>query len=152
MLQKVQVAIAAGPYAESVRGALSRGCAWHVEFVDRPDPSQPCVLVLDESALESLPLPVANPERVVLITRKDPQSLAEAWDAGIVSVVSESDPLNTVLLAVMAAGLRIAKTQPAGDPAAPQPSGRAISPKSEAASASIAPESRPPAAKRCKIQ
>ena len=145
MLQTVQVAIAAGPYAESVRGALSRDCAWHVEFVERPDPSRQCVLVLDESAFASLPLPLVNPERVVLITRKDPQLLAEAWEAGIVSVVSESDPLNTVLLAIMAAGLRIAKTHPASDPSG-------ISPKSRAAAASIPPEIRPPAAKRCKIQ
>ena len=152
MLQTVQVAIAVGPYKESVRGALARGCAWRVEFVDRPDQTRPCVLVLDESAFESLPLPLVNPERVVLITRKDPQLLAEAWEAGIVSVVSESDPLNTVLLAIMAAGLRIAKTHRAGDSSGPQASGRAISPRSGAAAAPIAPESRLPAGKRCKIQ
>ena len=74
-----------------------------------PDPSQHCVLVLDETAFARLPLPLSNPERVVLITRKDPQLLAQAWDAGIVSVVSEEDPLNTVLLAIMAAALRVAK-------------------------------------------
>jgi len=48
--------------------------------------------VLDEAAFARLPLPLSNPERVVLITRKDPQLLAEAWDAGIVSVVSGADP------------------------------------------------------------
>ena len=54
--------------------------------------SQECVLVLDEAAFARLPLPLSNPERVVLITRKDPQTLAEAWDAGIVSVVSDDRP------------------------------------------------------------
>jgi hypothetical protein len=39
-----------------------------------------------------------------------PQFLAQAWEAGIVSVVSEEDPLSTVLLAIMAAALRVEKS------------------------------------------
>ncbi len=35
--------------------------------------------------------------------------MAEAWEAGVVSVVSEQDPISTVLLAIMAAGLRVDK-------------------------------------------
>ena len=104
MMQTVQLAITDGAYAAAVREALCRSCAWHVESVDRPDPTQNCVLVLDEPAFERLPLPLANPERIVLIIHKDPQLLAQAWEAGIVSVVCEEDPINTVLLAIMAAG------------------------------------------------
>src|SRR3954469_7823958 len=110
MMQTVQLSIADGRFEASVREALLRTCAWHVESVNAQDLSQECVLVLDEAAFARLPLPLANPGRVVLITRKDPQRLAEAWDAGIVSVVSETDPLNTVLLAIMAAALRVAKS------------------------------------------
>jgi len=99
VMQAVQLSIANGVYAATVREALSRSCAWHVETVDHPDPSQKCVLVLDELAFARLPLPLSNPERVVLITRKEPQLLAQAWEAGIVSVVSEEDPISTVLLA-----------------------------------------------------
>ena len=110
MMQTVQLSIADGRYEASLREALARSCAWHIESAKAPDPSQKCVLVLDEAGFARLPLPIKNPERVVLITRKDPQALAEAWDAGIVSVVSESDPLNTVLLAIMAAALRVAKS------------------------------------------
>ena len=69
-------------------------------------------MVLDEEAFERLPLPLSNPERVVLITRReaqDPQLLAQAWEAGIVSVVSEEDPLSTVLLAIMAAACVLQK-------------------------------------------
>jgi hypothetical protein len=110
MMQTVQLSIFDSRYEASVREALARSCAWHVESVKAPDQSQECVLVLDEAAFARLPLPITNPERVVLITRKDPQTLAEAWDAGIVSVVSDSDPLNTILLAIMAAGLRVAKS------------------------------------------
>lgn len=109
MMQTVQLSIADGAYLAAVRDALCRNCAWHVESVERPDPAQQSVLVLDELAFARLPLPLSNPERVVLITRKDPPQLAQAWDAGVVSVVSEEDSINTVLLAIMAAALRVAK-------------------------------------------
>jgi hypothetical protein len=145
MMQTVQLSIADSVYAASVREALSRSCAWHVESVDRPDPSQHCAMVLDETAFERLPLPLSNPERVVLITRKNPQLLAQAWEAGIVSVVSEEDPINTVLLAIMAAALRVAKSH-----GTVPPSG--ISPNISSASASIPPLGRTPGSKRCKIQ
>ena len=146
MMRTVQVSIADAPYAAAVREALCRSCAWHVESVEKPDPSQPCVLVLDDIAFARLPLPLSNPERIVLITRRsEPQSLAHAWDAGIVSVVSPEDPINTVLLAIMAAALRVAKHH------ATAHSG-GISPNSELVPAPIAPQNRPPSPKRCKIQ
>jgi hypothetical protein len=143
MMQTVQLAIADGMYAAALREALCRSCAWHVESVGRPDPSQPCVMVLDQAALERLPLPLANPERIVLITHRDAQLMAEAWEAGIVSVVSEQEPISTVLLAIMAAGLRVDKTHGFS-----QPSG--ISPITGTAHAPIPPEHRIPASKRCK--
>ncbi len=145
MMQRVQLAIADCAYAAAIREALARSCAWHVESVDRPDPSQSCVLVLDEVAFARLPLPLSNPERVVLITRKDPESMAEAWDAGIVSVVSHEDPTNTVLLAIMAAALRVAKCHNAA-------AASGISPKSTSVSAQQAPQNRTSGSKRCKIQ
>jgi hypothetical protein len=143
MMQAVQLSIADGVYATAVREALSRSCAWHVESVDRPDPSRQCVLVLDEFAFARLPLPLSNPERVVLITRKDPQLLAQAWEAGIVSVVSEEDPINTVLLAIMAAALRVAKSHSAMVP-------DGISPSHGSDAAPITPHDRPSGSKRCK--
>jgi len=143
MMQTVQLAIANGAYAASVREALSRSCAWHVEAVERPDPSQHCVMVLDQSALERLPLPLSNPERIVLISRKQPELLAEAWEAGIVSVVSDEDSINTVLLAIMAAALRVEKPHDA-------PSG--ISPNTGTGPAQIPPQNRISGSKRCKIQ
>ncbi|HTS31742.1 MAG TPA: hypothetical protein VMH81_37995 [Bryobacteraceae bacterium] len=141
----MQLSIADSVYAASVREALSRTCAWHVESVDRPDPSQNCALVLDETAFVRLPLPLSNPERIVLITRKEPQLLAQAWEAGIVSVVSEDDPINTVLLAIMAAALRVAQSHETSVPGG-------ISPNKRPAPASIAPQNRSFGSKRCKIQ
>jgi hypothetical protein len=145
MMQTVQLSIADCAYAAALREALSRSCAWHVETVDRPDLSQQCVLVLDEAAFERLPLPLSNPQRVVLITRKEPQLLAQAWDAGIVSVVSQEDPTSTVLLAIMAAALRVAKSHNAAVSSA-------LSPNPGPVSASIPPQNRTSGSKRCKIQ
>ncbi len=146
MMQTVQLSIADGRYAVTVRDALTRSCAWHVQPVDRPDLSKHCVMVLDEQSFRQLPLPLSNPERVVLIIRRDlqdPQFLAQAWDAGIVSVVSEQDPLSTVLLAIMAAALRIAK------PHSSEATGE-ITHTISAEAASIAPINRPYGPKRCK--
>jgi len=147
MMQTVQVSMADSQYAASVREALSRSCAWHVESVDRPDLDQQVVLVLDEFAFARLPLPLSNPERVVLISHREPQApqLAQAWEAGILSVVSEEDSLSTVLLAIMAAGLRVEKPTTSTD------SGE-ITPTFGSESASIAPPKRPRREKRWKIQ
>jgi hypothetical protein len=145
MMQTVQLAITDGVYAAAVSDALSHSCAWHVEAVERPDPTRHCVLVLDQPSLERLPLPLANPERIVLIVHKDPQLLAQAWEAGIVSVVSEEDPINTVLLAIMAAGLRVDKPYD-------HYLASGISPNPGPASASEAPKNPQTGSKRCKIQ
>jgi hypothetical protein len=99
---------------------------------------------MDEDAFDRVPLPVPHPERVVLITRKDPQHLSRAWDAGIVSVVSVDDAPNTVLLAIMAAALRVPKAQAATTPSS------GISPTRQMTSAPIPPEIQPSGPKRCK--
>ena len=142
MMQTVQLSIADGAYAAAVREALSHTCAWHVKSVDHPDPSAREVMVLDQRALECLPLPLENPERIVLVSRKDPQLLAEAWDAGIVSVVSDQDPMPTVLLAIMAAGLRVEKAHSASE----------ISPTAASRHAQLSPENKTTRSKCCKIQ
>jgi hypothetical protein len=141
-MQTVQLSIADGRYAATVREALARSCAWHVESGPVPDLSHDCVVVLDEAAFARLPLPLTNPERVVLITRKDPQTMAEAWEAGIVSVVSEADPISTVLLAIMAAALRVAKSSNLSG----------ISPNVSIVSAPLAPQNRISPSKRSKFQ
>jgi hypothetical protein len=145
MMQTVQLAIADGAYAASVREALCHTCAWRVEAVDRPDPSCHGVMVLDQSAFERLPLPLSNPERIVLISHKEPELLAEAWEAGIVSVVNAEDPISTVLLAIMAAALRVDKLHTTRKASA-------ISPTAGTGAAPIPPENRISGPKRCKIQ
>ncbi|HTS63783.1 MAG TPA: hypothetical protein VMH28_17280 [Candidatus Acidoferrales bacterium] len=151
MMQNVQLAIADQAYAARVRDALCHTCAWQVESVERPDASRNCVMVLDQCAFQRLPLPLSHPERVVLISRKNPELMAEAWDAGIVSVVSDQDPMNTVLLAILAAGLRVEKPHQAAGTATPHTSS-AISPSGAIQAAPISPETRISGSKRCKIQ
>jgi hypothetical protein len=143
-MQTVQFALADGVYAAALRDALFRSGPWHVLRVQDPDPGQMCVVVLDEDAFDRLPLPLSHPERVVLITHKDPQHLSRAWEAGIVSVVSVDDAPNTVQLAIMAAALRVPKAQ-----AAPG-NVRGISPTRPITSASISPEMRDSGPKHCK--
>lgn len=144
-MQTVQLSITDGPYAAAVREALSRSCAWHVESVDHPNATQQCVLVLDELAFAGLPLPLSNPERIVLIAPKNPRVLAEAWEAGIVSVISPADPISTVLLAIMAAALRVANFH-AGAGASE------ICPTAGSDAAPISPSKQPTGPKRCKTQ
>lgn len=143
MINTVQLVLADPVYAAAVREALTRSGPWHIASVEQPDPRQTGVLVIDEDALDRLPLPLSHPERVVLVTHKDPQRLSAAWDAGIVSVVSVNDPANTVLLAIMAATLRIPKADAATV-------GGGISPNAPQSVASITSESRPLPQKRLK--
>ncbi|MBK9169522.1 MAG: hypothetical protein IPM24_18950 [Bryobacterales bacterium] len=107
-MQKVQVALANPAHASRLRKALARNGAWDVTEVDLPDLTYPGVIVLDESAFGRLPEGLWRPERIVLITRNETQSLRRAWEAGIVSVVFDTDPPDTAVLAVLAAELRVA--------------------------------------------
>ena len=143
-MQTVQFVLADAVYSSALRDALVRSGPWHVSRVEDPDPSQMCVVVMDEDAFNRSLMPLSHPERVVLITRKDPQHLSRAWDAGIVSVVSVDDAPNTVLLAIMAAALRVPKAQAAPAPAS------GISPNRPNASAPISPEIQHSGPKRCK--
>ena len=143
MMRTVQLSIADTVYANALRDALSHSGPWRVEMVERADPAQPSVLVLDQSSFARMTLPLAHPERVVLISRQDPQLLAQAWDAGIVSVASVDDSLPTVLLAIMAASLRVTK---------PPEGPREISPNPNVVPARITPPESISRSKRCRTQ
>ena len=143
MMRTVQVAVTDTGYANSLKEALSHSAPWHIEFVDRPNLESPSVLVLDEHALDGLSLPLVHPQRVVLITRQDPQLLTHAWDAGIVSVVSPDDSLPTVLLAIMAAALRVPQAHET-------PVTGEISPNVPAIPARISPQNQISRSRRCR--
>ncbi|HLY16462.1 MAG TPA: hypothetical protein VKR61_04530 [Bryobacteraceae bacterium] len=144
-MQTVQLAIADSAYEAALREALVRSGPWHVECVAGPRPDERCVLVMDEANLGRLTLPVPYPERIVLLTRKDPAHLSYAWDAGIVSLVSPDDLPGTVLLAIMAAALRVPKPQTVV-------SLGGISPSKLASAAPISPDTTPVGAKPIKTR
>jgi hypothetical protein len=144
-MQTVQLAIMDSAYEIALRDALVRSGPWHVESVELPRPGERCVLVMDELCLSRVSLPLPYPERIVLLTRKDPANLSHAWEAGIVSLVSPDDPPSTVLLAIMAAALRVPKSQPAVAPGG-------ISPNKPVSTAPISPEAPLVGAKRHKTQ
>ena len=144
MTRRVQLSIGDAAYATALREALSRSGPWQVERVARPALDQPSVVILDEAAFAQLPLPLDNPERLVLLARPNPQFLAEAWEAGIVSVVSFEDPLPTVLLAIMAAALRITTCHPAS-------ASSGISPSAITVGARISSETRVSRSKNLKL-
>jgi hypothetical protein len=107
----IQVAITDASYAAALRDLLVRNGSWEVLCVDRPDLSRGGVMVLDSEHLDLLPRPIPNPERVVLIARNESGDLARAWEAGVNSVITDRDPLNTAVLAIMAARLRAGKAR-----------------------------------------
>jgi hypothetical protein len=144
-MQTVQLAMADSVHQEALREALLRSGPWRVQCVDSPRTSETCVLVMDEASLSRLPLPLPYPERVVLVTRKDPDHLSFAWEAGIVSLISPDDPPGTIILAIMAAALRVPKTNAAA------PTG-AISPNKPPVTAPISPEPLLAGAKRLKSE
>jgi hypothetical protein len=110
-METVQLSIHDAPYAAALREQLERGGTREVRCVEAPDPRLDGVIVVDAEGLDSLPLPLANPERIVLITRNDPDHLSQAWNAGIRSVVFSDDALSTAVLAILAAELRVPRSE-----------------------------------------
>lgn len=124
-METVQLSIANTTYAKALEEILKRNGAWEVRCVELLDPRIDGVLVVDAEAFERLPSFLPNPERIVLITKNDPEHLSLAWEAGIVSVVFENDPINTALLAILAARLRLIEMRKASPPpAGPAPGGQ----------------------------
>jgi hypothetical protein len=148
MMRTVQLSLTDTAFAAALRDALSRSGPWRAATVDRPDFTVPSVVVVDETSFARLPLPLPHPERVVLITSPDPHLLAQAWDARLVSVVSNEDSIATVLLAIMAAALRLPASRHSTSQS--DPASSAISPKTVVVPAPISSELQTPRCKRCK--
>jgi hypothetical protein len=122
-METIQLAISNAPYAVALRDLLVRTAGCKVVLVESPNTGDGGVVVLDSDALDRLASKIGNPERLVLITRNDPQLLSRAWEAGIISVVFENDPIKTALLAIMAARLRVPKSARQEPAVPPSPGG-----------------------------
>ena len=111
-MEKIQIAIADTPYRQALAQMLSESVPCEVVCVDNPDMLASGVLVVDPDHLERLLHPIQRPERVVLVSHDNAESLSRAWDAGVNSVVYDRDPINTAVLAILAARLRSSKAVP----------------------------------------
>ncbi len=125
----VQLAIGNAPYGAVLSDLLTHTESCSVTAVDRPDPGQPGVMVLNDKTLDALPTPIERPERIVLITPNEARRLERAWQAGIRSVVFDSDPPRTMALAIMAAALRVRTPNPPDQLAKIPPASRRPEPR-----------------------
>jgi hypothetical protein len=109
-MQTIQLVLSDHSFAKRLKQLLSENGNWPVAIKDAPAFQKDGVVVLDDSVLAGLAVPPEHPERVVLVTRNEPALLARAWELGIRSVLYDTDAPNTVLLAVMAAYLRLPRS------------------------------------------
>jgi hypothetical protein len=106
-MRTIQLVLRNSEYSERLRKELEQSGHCKAICGEIPDLKKDGVIVVDASTLDSLPWPLSNPERFVLVTTKDPTSLARAWERGIISVVYETDAVQTAVLAIMATCLRL---------------------------------------------
>jgi hypothetical protein len=105
-MASIQLALSDPAKSSALINLLARSTHVPVFCVDTPDYASACVVVMDGERFASEPAAAANADRIVLITRNDEPRLKAAWEAGVNSVLSDQDPLNTVVLAVLSACLR----------------------------------------------
>lgn len=136
-MHTIQLVLSDHTFAKRLKQLLAENGNWPVAIKDMPGFHKGGVVVLDDSVLTALSAPPDYPERVVLVTRNQPDLLARAWEMGIRSVLYDTDAPNTVALAVMAAYLRLPRTPEMAQR-------RVLSPSAPTALLSIDPLSRSP--------
>ncbi|MDZ7636754.1 MAG: hypothetical protein U5J83_00630 [Bryobacterales bacterium] len=113
-MHTVQIVMADRDYAAQLEALLVRdGCHW-VLHGETPDFARKGVVAMDLASFLRMRAVPPQPERVVLIAGREEIALRKAWDAGLRSVVYRDEPPQTVLLAIMAAELRV--TMPLDSP------------------------------------
>ena len=115
-MASIQLALTDLAKASALTNLPARSAHVPVFCVEEPDFATACVVVMDGQRFSKHPAAAENADRVVLITRNDEGHLRAAWEAGVNTVLSDQDPLNTVVLAVLGACLRAgtAKQKPSG--------------------------------------
>jgi urease accessory protein UreE len=109
-MQTIQLVLTDHAFAKRLKQLLAENGNWPVAIKEVPSFHKGGVVVLDDTVLAGLAAPPDYPDRVVLVTRNVPELLAHAWELGIRSVVYDTDSPSTVILAVMAAYLRLPRT------------------------------------------
>ena len=115
LAQVVQIWLQDTVYAEQLCKSLSsdptfEGCRiQYGECIPTAEAIADQVRVVDLSNLARLPQPLANPAKTVVIA-SGAVDLEQVWEAGIVSVLQNSESLEYVKLAILAALLRPTKS------------------------------------------
>jgi len=105
----VQIIMANRGYARELERLLIRDGKHRVLQLESPDQNQAGVVVMDESSFNEFEKIPCQPEQVVLVAGHESSLLTRAWEAGLRSVVYNDEPIQTTLLAVIAAELRLLK-------------------------------------------
>jgi hypothetical protein len=105
MVHRIQIALDDRSQAERLRELLLRTCSLRAEVVDEPDPSEDGVIVTSVQHLRRQAGGVRRPERFVIISPHREEDLEVAWNAGIRIVLYDTDPMNSIVLAVMSSML-----------------------------------------------
>jgi hypothetical protein len=105
-MASIQLSLTDASKAAALKALLLRSTQFAVECTQKPDPDSACVVVVDLKTMQRVPARIRHPERIVLIAKSNPSNLNDAWEAGVNTVVSDEDPLNTVVLAILSACLR----------------------------------------------
>ena len=111
-MEAIQIALSDTSYGLALKNQLAISETAPARCVECPDTSDGGVIVLDFDHLEMLPLPIEDPDRVVLIAGDGPDELERAWSAGVQSVVPHAESLSTTVLAVLAARLQASQSPP----------------------------------------
>ena len=105
----VQIIMANRKYATELEQLLVRDGQHRVVHLDAPDENESGVVVMDSDVFREFGDASCRPEQVVLVADHEEELLTKAWDPGLRSVVFRDDPIQTTLLAVIAAELRLLK-------------------------------------------
>jgi hypothetical protein len=101
LMPMIQLLVHTESYAKDLCALLSReGC--DVVRCAAPDFTHDGAIVADRRALDRHPALLEHPERVVLIAPNDSKFLSLLWQHNMRSVVFDTDPPGTVLLAILA--------------------------------------------------
>ena len=106
-MDTVQLSLHNIAFASRIEKELRQLSGCQVVSVKTPDLNGKGLVILDEETLDTLPLPLVEPERFLLVTRNESVKLKRAWEQGILSVVFEHDPPHTICLAAQTVLLRI---------------------------------------------
>lgn len=108
-MHAVQIVIADPGRAREISRYLTARTQLRVRRSPSPSPRSHQVLLVDEPTFRGSISRLVHPERVVLLTPRPGDIWEEAMRAGVVSIVSEQDSLETVLMAILCADLRLTR-------------------------------------------